>query len=210
MEARIDKLDLENVMACPDCDLLLQQVEVVRGQKALCPRCGHMLYSAKKDSLDKTLALSFSGLILYLPANFLPLMTLDTLGLEKSGSIYDGVISLYQHRYFFVAIMVALTSLIFPLAKLSLLFLVSLALKLKFYPRFLSLCLRYYHHLDEWGMLEVYMVGILVTIIKMYHMAHIQYDAGFFCFIGLLWVALGSSVVLDEHLFWRLIEQKNS
>jgi uncharacterized paraquat-inducible protein A len=54
------------------------------------------------------------------------------------------------------------------------------------------------------------MVGILVTIIKMYHLAHIQYDAGFFCFIGLLWVALGSSVVLDEHLFWRLIEQKNS
>jgi paraquat-inducible protein A len=210
MEAEIDKLDLENIMACPDCDLLLQQVGVARGQKAVCPRCWHMLYSSKKDSVDKTLALSLSGLILYLPANFMPLMTLDTLGLEKSASIYDGVTSLYQHNYFFVAVMVVLTSLVFPLIKLSLLFVVSLALKLQFFPRGLAQFMRYYHHLDEWGMLEVYMVGILVTIVKMNHIAHIQYDAGLVCFIGLLWAALGSSVVLDEHLFWRLIEQKKT
>ena len=133
-------------------------------------------------------------------------MTLDTLGLEKSGSISQGVISLYQHDYFFVAIMVALTSLVFPLIKLTLLFLVSLSLKLGWHSRLLPLGLRSYGHLDEWGMLEVYMLGILVTIIKMYHLAHIQYDAGFFCFIALLGTALGSSVVLDEHLFWRLIE----
>lgn len=210
MKAEIDEADLENVMACPDCDLLLRQIGLARGHKAVCPRCGHMLYSAKKDSVDKTLALSLAGLILYLPANFMPLMTLDTLGLEKSASIYDGVIALYQHKYVFVAIMVVLTSLVFPLIKLSLLFMVSLALKMRFFPAGLVHLMRCYHHLDEWGMLEVYMVGILVTIVKMYHMAHIQYNAGFFCFVGLLWVALGSTVVLDEHLFWRLIERKNN
>lgn len=210
MEKEIDKRDLENILACPDCDLLLHHVGLARSHKALCPRCGKMLYSAKKDSLDKTLALSFSGLVLYLPANFMSLMTLDTLGLQQTASVYDGVMALYQHQYFFVALMVALTCLVFPLIKLSLLFMVSLALKLKFYPGALRLCLRWYHHLDEWGMLEVYMVGILVTIVKMYHMAHIHYDTGFFCFIGLLWVALGSSVVLDKRLFWRLIEQKTS
>ncbi len=209
MDRKTDTLDLENALACPDCDLLLRRIDVARREKALCPRCGKMLYAGKKDSLDKTLALSFSGLILYLPANFMSLMTLDTLGLQQSASVYDGIIALYQHHYFFVAAMVALTALFFPLIKLSLLFLVSLALKLRMNFPGLRLCLRLYHHLDEWGMLEVFMVGILVTVIKMNHMAHIHYDTGFFCFIGLLWVALGSSVVFDKGLFWQLFERNN-
>ncbi|MBI5557823.1 MAG: paraquat-inducible protein A [Deltaproteobacteria bacterium] len=208
MQAGIWKINPENVMACPYCDLLLKKVGLERGQKAVCPRCGHLLYASKKNSVDKTLALSFSGLVFYLPANFMPLMTLDTLGIEKSASIYDGAVALYQHHYFFVAGMVVVTSLVFPLIKISILFLVSLALKLRFYPPGLPLLMRWYRHLDEWGMLEVYMVGILVTIVKMYHTAHIRYDAGFFCFIALLLVALGSSVTMDKHLFWRLIEKK--
>jgi len=67
---------------------------------------------------------------------------------------------------------------------------------------------RYYQHLDEWGMLEVYMIGILVTIIKMLHMAHVEYDVGFYCFIGLLAATLGSAAVLDKNRFWKLIDRQ--
>ena len=173
-----------------------------------CPRCGKKLQAPKKNSIDKTLALSITALLLYPPAAFMPLMTLDTLGFEESGSIVDGVVQLYDKGYLFVSLLVLLTSLLFPLIKLSLLFVVSLSLKLKRYPDILPLLMRSFHYIDEWGMLEVYLIGILVTIIKMYHLANIHYDLGFFCFIGLLLVTLCSSTAMDEHLFWDLIERK--
>ena len=203
-----DCINPAEVQACPDCDLLLRRQNVDPGQTVCCPRCGHKLHAPVKDSVDKTLALSLTGLILYIPANFLPIMTLDSMGLEQAGSVFDGITVLYGSGYLFVSLIVALTSIIFPLAKLSLLFAVSMHLKLKRYPDTLPHMMRWYRHLDEWGMLEVYMVGILVAIIKLHHMAHIHYDFGFLCFMALLTMALFASVTMDEHEFWERIEKR--
>ena len=208
METEIQKINISGLIACNGCDLLLEHVEVEPGLALFCPRCGKKLQAPKKNSVDKTLALSITALLLYLPAAFMPLMTLDTLGFEESGSIVDGVVRLYDRGYLFVSLLVLLTSLLFPLVKLSLLFVVSLSFKLKRYPDSLPLLMRSFHHLDRWGMLEVYLIGILVTIIKMYHLANIHYDIGFFCFVGLLLATLCSSTAMDEHLFWDLIERK--
>ncbi len=198
------------MLACPDCDLLLRKVDIAPGAVSLCPRCGRNLDNPKKDSIDKTLALAMSGLILFIPANFMPIMSLNILGMEGSGSVYTSIIAFFGSGYFFVAAILGLTSLIFPFVKLVLLFTVSICLKIKLYPTFLGNLLRCHHHLDEWGMLEVYMLGILISIIKLHHMAHINYDPGFFCFVGLLIVALSSSSAMDDHLFWELIEKNKT
>jgi paraquat-inducible protein A len=133
-------------------------------------------------------------------------MTLDTMGLKNSGTIFDGIISTWHTGYWFVAIILALTSIVFPLIKLLLIFWVSLNLKFKRIPGYLPQMMRLYVHSDEWGMLEVLMIGILVTIIKMHHMANIEYNTGFFCFTALMLTALGSSLALDKFEFWKQIE----
>ncbi len=198
---------LEQVIACPGCDLLVARQPLNPGEKLCCPRCNEILLAPKQNSIERSLALSLTGLLLFPYAMFMPIMTLDTMGLKNSGTIFDGVISTLSSKHIFVGIILALTSIFFPLVKLVLLFLVSLNLKLKRYPKTLPLMMRSYIHLDEWGMLEVFMIGILVTIIKIHHMAHIRYDVGFFCFVGLMLVALCSSVMLDEDKYWRLIEK---
>jgi len=202
------QLDLDTVIACHDCDLLIEDHPLEAGEKLHCPRCGGLLKAPKKDSITRSLALSLTGLLLFPFAIFMPIMTLDTMGLKNSGNIFDGVLTSLALHHWIVAIALALTSVIFPLAKLLLLFLITFNLKLKRYPNSLSLLMRIYIHLDEWGMLEVFMIGILVTIIKMHHMAHIHYDAGFFCFIGILGAALGSSAMMDKEEFWDLIENE--
>jgi len=198
---------LEQVIACPGCDLLVGRQHLNPGEKLYCPRCNEVLLAPKKNSIERSLALSLTVLLLFPSAMFLPIMTLDTMGLKNSGSIFDGVISTMATKHVFVGIILALTSIFFPLIKLALLFLVSLNLKLKRHPKTLPLMMRSYIHLDEWGMLEVFMIGVLVTIIKIHHMAHIRYDAGFFCFVGLMLVALCSSAMLDEDNYWHLIEE---
>jgi paraquat-inducible protein A len=199
-------LELEQITACPGCDLLLENIEPAPGEKLCCPRCGEILKNPKKDSINRTLALSLTGLLLFPFAVFEPIMTLNAMGMQNSGNIFECVISTWKSGYMFVAVMVALSSIIFPLVKLILLAMVSLYLKLGRSSRYLPLMMRLYIHLDEWGMLEVYMIGLLVTIIKIGHMAKIQYDIGFFCFVGLLLMALGSSIMMDEEEFWKRIE----
>jgi len=201
-----DPPELERIIACPECDLLLENLDPAPGEKLCCPRCGEILKNPKKDTVNRTLALSLAALILFPFAVLEPIMTLNAMGLENSGNILECVVATWKSGYNFVAIIVALSSILFPLVKLGLLFTISFRLARKHYSQSLPALMRLYIHLDEWGMLEVYMIGILVTIIKIHHMAHIQYDAGFFCFIGLLVLALGSSMMMDKERFWQEIE----
>ncbi|HID96920.1 MAG TPA: paraquat-inducible protein A [Thermodesulfobacteriaceae bacterium] len=203
-----DTVDPDKVILCPACDLLLEKVSAAPDQSVICPRCATKLYAPRNNSLNRTLALTITGLILFAPANLLPLLTMEAIGIEDSGSIVESFLGLYEKGYYFVAVMVMLTSLVIPLIKLGLLLNVTLCLRLRRYPEWLPWAFRTYLNLDEWGMLEVYMIGILVTIIKMYHMAHIHYDLGFYCFIGLLISTLGSSAAMDEHHFWEMMETR--
>lgn len=61
-------------------------------------------------------------------------------------------------------------------------------------------------HLEEWAMVEVYLLGIMITIIKMGDTSEITYHTGIFCFTGLVLITLAISTVIDKHLFWQLIE----
>jgi paraquat-inducible protein A len=155
--------------------------------------------------VDKALALAVTGLLLYLPANFYPLLTFDVLGSEASSSLYASTLSMFHQGQIFVGIIVILTGFIFPLVTLSLLFWVSAALTFGWKARWAPDFLRWYHHLTEWAMTDVYMIGIFITIIKMGHMAEIEYDTGFFCFIGLVMITVAAQTVVDKHLFWKLI-----
>jgi paraquat-inducible protein A len=195
-------------IVCPDCDLLLEPVEVSPGHKLVCPRCNCTLRAPVANSVEKTLALSLTGLIMFFPGIFLPLLSLDIIGLESSGSIFSSATALVETGYVFTGVAVFLTSILIPAIKLLILFLVSLQVLAGRSDRSTVFMFRAYKLLDEWGMLEVYMIGILVTIIKLLHMAKIQYDAGFYCFIGLLSATILSSIFMDEHQFWEKIHRQ--
>ncbi len=201
--------DITGLAACPGCDLLYNHVPASLGKKIHCPRCGTTLHIHIQDSVNKTLALSLTGLLLYIPAMTLPILTFTVMGIKASGNVIDAMLSLVQKGYLFVALMVLLVSILLPLVKLYLLFWVAFSLKIGRSTTKLPGIFRAYKHCAEWGMVEVFMLGILVSIIKMYSVAAINYDIGFFCFIALVLITVGSSVKLDEDLYWRLIEQKD-
>jgi len=199
--------NLSKLTACPDCDLLISEETLSAGEKARCPRCGTVIRIFINNSIDKTIALAVTGLLLYIPAMLMPLMTFEIMDMRGSGNVIDSVVVLFENKHSFVAIMVLLTSVFFPVFKLFLLFIVGFCLKHRYYPKSLPALFRAYQHLAEWGMVEVYMLGILITIIKMHSMAAIEYNVGFFCFTALVFITAGSSVMLDEHEFWQKIEK---
>ncbi len=198
---------LSALIACPGCDLLLKKINPAGSIKQFCPRCNRLLYQKKSHSISKVLAISISGLIAYIPAISLPLLTLNAMGMHQNGSVFDAFVSFYHQNYIFVAVLLFLTSILFPLLKLSLLFSVALQLKLRLYSNNLPFLFRLSHYLDEWGMPDVYLIAVLVSIIKISSVASIQYDVGFFCFIFLVVMTRASSSALDSETFWQEIQQ---
>lgn len=183
----------------------MSRPETSTGTTAICPRCKGTLYKKTANSIDKTLALSIAGLLLYLPSILLPLMTFESFGISDSANILESIINFYQNRYYFVAAMVLLTAVVLPLVLLTAIFLVSLHLRLRRFPQYLARLFRHYLHLEEWAMVEVYLLGITITIIKMADSADVTYHMGVVCFTVLVLVTLAISTVIDKELFWQTI-----
>lgn len=194
--------------ACPDCDLLINNHEVPIHHTLRCPRCGKKIRKRVGNSVTKVLALSITGLVLYLPAILLPLMTFKSLGFSDSASILESITNFYHNEYFFVSFMVMLSAVIFPLLLLSLIFIISFKLRQKNHPQYLSKLFRTYLHVEEWAMVEVYLLGIMITVIKMQDSSDIYYHSGMFCFVLLVIISIAISTVIDKHLFWQLIAGK--
>ncbi len=203
----IMKSAIAQQIACPACDLLLQNIHTVNGRNLFCPRCQTPLYQKKVDSISKVLAISMAGLLFYIPAIFMPLLTLNAMGMEQTGSIFDAFLCFYNQQYFLVTILLFFTSILFPLIRLSILFTVSLQLKIRLYSKSLFFLFRTAHHLDEWGMPDVYLIAIIVSIIKIHKMASIEYNIGFFCFILLVLMTRATTSALDPECFWRALDK---
>jgi paraquat-inducible protein A len=196
------KTELE---ACAECDLLLNPALPAIGEKAHCPRCGYLLQRPRKQSIERTLALSIAGLILIFPANLLPLVGIKVLGNTRDSNLWSGVVALFAENMWEVAILVFLASILFPLLNIILSLLISAHLYFKKPNPHLARGMRWLQHLDEWAMLEVYTLGIIVACVKLASIAELKFDFGLYAFIALLIITGMLSSSLDEYLFWRHI-----
>ena len=192
---------------CPSCDLLLEEIQPLSTHTPVCPRCLRRLHRKRPDSARRTLVLSLTGLLLYLPANFAPLLTFNILGAATSSSLFQSTLSMFDQGEYLVGILVVLTGLICPFMTLSLLFGVSAGLFLGWQQRWMAVFLHWYHHLTEWAMTDIYLIAVFITIIKMNHAAAIGYHLGFFCFIGLVAATVAAQSSIDQSLFWDKLDR---
>ena len=101
-------------MACHECDLLEEIPPVAERARATCSRCGAVLYRHKRNSIERTLALTIAALLLYVVANSYPLLTFDLKGDTTQATLISGVQLLYESHKPFVATVVLLTSIVAP------------------------------------------------------------------------------------------------
>jgi paraquat-inducible protein A len=198
--------DLSAMTACHGCDLLVEEGNIPPSSKAICPRCGSFLHEPKANTVNNTLALVITGLLLLWPAVSLPMMEMTILGDTAFNTLLNAVIKIYQSGYYWVAFMVFFTSILTPFAKLSVLLIVISHIKLKRYTQLLPLLFRYYVKLDAWEMLDVYMIAMLVSVIKLFDIAAIHAGIGLYSYVGLLLTSILVTVKLDKKQIWKCIE----
>ena len=207
---RLSDLPLSDLVACHECDLLMRKPQLAHGEKAECPRCGYELYAHRHNVIDRSLALVIAALLLFIPANFLPIMQLNLLGQSSQDTVWSGVVGLFDTGMQGVSVVVFLCSMGIPLLKLLCQLVVLLTIRWNIARSYGLLLYRIYHHLRDWGMLEVYLMGVLVAIVKLADMAAITVGLGLVCFVSLLLIQVWLEVVMSPHQIWQALSEEDA
>jgi paraquat-inducible protein A len=199
------RAEREWLALCGDCDLLSRVGEIPLGGRARCPRCGHTLYRRIPNSVDRTLALSLAGLVLFAVANAFPFLVLEMQGNVTETTLASGVDALYGQGRPFVATLVLFTTIAAPFCQLLALLYVLGSLKLGLRTPGAVAAFRTLRRIQTWSMLEVFMLGILVSLVKLADMAEIVPGIALWSFALLIPVVAGATSSLDAELVWRRI-----
>ena len=191
-------------IACHECDALLHERVLPPGSIARCSRCGGLIQRARHDSIDRTLAFLFAGLVLFILANVYPFMTFRLEGREQVSNLVSGAIVLWNEGLPELGILVFMTSIGFPALHIFGLLYVLMPLRLGRRPaRHFGPVFRAILAIGPWGMLEVYMLGVLVAIVKLSEMATLTPGVAFWAFCGLIVTMTAANASLDSALVWK-------
>lgn len=142
-----------------------------------------MREKSSPGSVQPTLAFSLTALIFDVPANFFPFMTIEMSGRRNSATIWSGVVDLSESGAWFVAAVVFLASIVIPLLKiLALLYLAATAgdpARVKS-NRALH---RAIETIGRWSMLDIFLLAVLVSLIKLGRWATVEPEIGSVMFL---------------------------
>lgn len=189
-------------MACETCGLV-QQVEAIQaGQRAICARCACVLCKHHEDSRTRTAALALAALLLYLPANIYPIMTMEYMGRHTENTVWGGIKALYQDRMWYVAIIVFAASILIPLLKLTGLFflVVSRGRRLQ---RLRLWVYKLIGWVGPWAMLDVFLLSVLVALIRFGRFATVIPGPGIYAFSSVVVLTLLAASSFDPRLIWE-------
>ncbi len=193
------------MVACHDCALVQRIPAVPQTGSVRCQRCSALLFRSRTTNIDRPLALYITGMIFFILSNLFPLLTLKFEGQSETTTLLGGVLALYHQGTSGLAILVLLTTIVVPFVQLSSIITALLGLKFNVKNKNLPRLLRLMTKMYPWGMLEVFMLGILVAVVKLADMAGIVMGAGVYCFGALIFVVAAASSSMDIGLFWERI-----
>ena len=194
-------------IACHDCDLIHREPVVPPGGAARCSRCGGLLFKQVPDGLNRTLALTIAGVVLFTIANTFPFLTFVMQGRETTTELGTGVVDLYQQGMPELAALVALTAIVAPAIHLGTLLYLLVPLKLGRVPRRMAFAFRLMHRILPWSMMEVFLLGILVSVVKLADMADIVPGLAIWSFGLLILVLAAANAAFDSRAVWLRAEE---
>lgn len=189
-------------IACEHCDTLHRNEVIALDEEARCTRCGVKLYRNQSERLSVLLPLVVTGLIVYVVANAFPIAEMEAPGATHATTLWQAVLALFENDMLFAGVLVGLTTVLFPLLYLAMLTPLLVArLRGRTVPR-AALMLRVAGMIRPWAMIEIFMLGVIVALIKVAHMVPLAADAGLWAFC-VLTVFMTLALSIDLRPFWR-------
>jgi paraquat-inducible protein A len=155
------------LIACHDCDLLQREIPLNPGCSASCRRCGAVLYRNATDSIDRTIAYAMAASILFVIANAFPIFAIEVQGDHRSITLYGAVVSLWNQEMKPVSTVVFITAILIPAIEIFSMIWLLMPLQRGRIPSGYTIFMRTLQYIEPWGMVEVLMLGVLVSLVKL-------------------------------------------
>lgn len=188
------------LVACHFCGKVWQDVHA----HDKCAHCNNPLHGRKPDSINRTWALLIAAVIMYIPANLMPVMITTTLLDKQQDTILSGIIFFWVSGEWGLAAIVFIASFLVPLLKLvSLILLLVMAQRRSNWRQLERAKLyRMLELIGRWSMLDVFVVSLLVGLVQIQGFARITAGVGIVAFGAVVVLTMLASLSFDPRLTW--------
>ena len=193
--------------ACLECDLLIALDELHGGQRAHCPRCHHLLSSPARDGLTRALAFAVAAAVLLVMANCFPFLELKRSGLEAVMTLPRAGLALYRDGYLALSVIVLAPIVVIPGVMLATIFALVVPLRKGRSAPWLIGAGRLFFAMNPWSMVEVFIIGVIVSLVKIGAMATVVIGISFWAYLGFSICFVAAIASLDRFQVWRAIEE---
>ncbi len=191
-------------LRCDSCGLLLD----AKHEDSGCRRCGAVIHRRKPATMQRTLALVIAGFLLYLPANVLPVLSVERFGRLEPNTILSGVHELITLGLWPLAILVFAASILVPLAKLCglslMLFMTHLRSRRWLVGR--TQLYRFIDFIGRWSSIDLFMISILVALVQFGNLTRVRPQGGAVAFAAVVVITMLASRCFDPRVMWDVTE----
>ena len=174
-----------------------------------CPRCGARVRCRRKNSLARSWALTLTAALLYIPANFLPMMTVSQFEQGQPQTIMSGVIELIHQGMIPIALLVFTASIVVPLMKLLGMTWLLICVHFPYMAMHRQVMLyRMIVWIGRWSMLDIFIISLLVGLVQFGQLGTVTAGIGAYAFASVVVTTMLAAIQFDPRLLWDAVESK--
>jgi paraquat-inducible protein A len=195
---------------CHFCDTLHVAVPLPEGLSARCSCCGAMLYQNRPASLARATAFSLTGLILMVVVHWFPFLTMDAASLRTTLDLVAAARALIDQGSYFLGAALAMFTILTPLILAAGLIYVCAPLMFGRVAPGAVVVAKWLNKAEPWNMIEVFLLGVLVSLLKLNMVADVHFGMGFWAFAALMLCMAAAVSSIDRNELWDRLEVAKS
>jgi len=184
MNGNADKETSSRWLACSACDQLIQLPLLKERQAARCRRCGHEVAQHAPAGHRDVIACLLAAFVFLMCALFFPMLGFSAQGRTQGMTLLDSGLTLLANQEVLLGLLVLTLIVVIPCALILLLAIVLVSLELNILGRQLPLIGRWYYQVRHWNMVEVYVLGVVVSLTKITALAKVEYGLAIWALLG--------------------------
>ena len=203
-------MDDSKQIACHECDLLIKLTHLAEGCKALCPRCGYTLTINHRNARDRVIAFSLTALV-FLGLSFaFPFLTFSAQGQDRIATLMQSVTVMITEDFTSLAVIIFITIIIIPALYLLSATYVYMSLNTsRLFPGTRKV-MKLIGHLQHWSMADIFLIGILISFIKIMSLADVSLGLSFWSYVLFIISMTAAVLHIDKHQIWQWIKEKEN
>ena len=196
--------------ACHECDLLLTVPPINEGQRADCPRCGGLITARPRQGIERGMSFAIAACVFLVVSLSFPFLSFSSSGLEVVMTLPQAALTIYEEKDLVLAGIILVLIIGLPASLLVAILMLTMPLVLGWRVSWLKGTGRFVFTVTEWNMVEVFIIGVIVSLVKIAKLATVVLGLSFWAYIVFTLCVIAALSGLDRYEVWSRIEAHES